>query len=37
MFGVKMAIKSAENLRAVCWNGITIRKTADVISEGNLR
>jgi len=31
MFGHSMALKSAENYRALRKNGITIRKTADVI------
>ncbi len=31
MLGVEMAIKSAENFRALRKKGITIRKTADVI------
>ncbi|MET0002158.1 MAG: PIN domain nuclease [Candidatus Thiodiazotropha sp.] len=31
MFGMQMAIKSAENFRALRKKGITIRKTADVI------
>jgi predicted nucleic acid-binding protein len=31
MLGVKMAIKSAENFRALRKRGITVRKTADVI------
>ncbi|MCG7926806.1 MAG: PIN domain nuclease [Candidatus Thiodiazotropha taylori] len=31
MLGVQMAIKSAENFRALRKKGITVRKTADVI------
>ena len=31
MLGTKMAIKSAENFRALRKKGITVRKTADVI------
>ena len=31
MLGEKMAIKSAENFRALIKKGITVRKTADVI------
>nr|WP_299241822.1 PIN domain nuclease [uncultured Halomonas sp.] len=31
MFGKDMALKCAENYRALCKRGITIRKTADVI------
>jgi predicted nucleic acid-binding protein len=31
MLGMQMAIKSAENFRALRKKGITVRKTADVI------
>ncbi len=31
MLGTRMAIKSADNFRALRKNGITVRKTADVI------
>lgn len=33
MLGVQMAIKSAENFRALRKKGITVRKTADVITS----